>query len=74
MSALEIVPTEQRTISRLMENSFPAIKASDNVRTPLVSKHTVGYIHTLMIDTVTLLAADPPRASALQNERTSELE
>ena len=69
MSALEIVPSEQCTISRLMESSFPAIKATDNVRTPLVSKHTVGYIHALMIDTVTLLACDPPRARALRNER-----
>jgi hypothetical protein len=68
MSALEIVPSEHSTVTgmRLMELSFPAIKATDSERTLLVSKHTVGYrdihCHTLMIDTITYLSTEHPRA------------
>jgi hypothetical protein len=58
MSALEIV----------MQLSFPGIKETDGERTPLVSKHTIGYIHALMIDTVATLTTDPPRARALRNK------
>ena len=44
------------------------IKATDGERTPLVSKHTIGYIHALMIDFVTVLSTEPPKARALRNE------
>jgi hypothetical protein len=47
---------------------FPGIKATDGWRTPLVSKHTIGYIHALMIDSVTALSTEPPKARALRNE------
>jgi hypothetical protein len=68
MSQLQIVPSEQHTVTRLMELSFPGIKATDGERTPLVSKHTIGYIHALMIDSVTSLSTEPPKARALRNE------
>jgi hypothetical protein len=55
MSALAIVPSKLSTVTRLMGLAFPGIKATDDERTPLVSKHTIGYIHALMIDTVTTL-------------------
>jgi hypothetical protein len=56
MSPLEIVPSELNTVTRLMELSFPGIKATDGDRKQLVSKHTIGYIHALMIDSVTALS------------------
>ncbi len=68
MSALEIVPSKLYTVTRLMQISFPGIKGTDGERTPLVSKQTIGYIHALMIDTVTTLTTEPPRARALRNE------
>jgi hypothetical protein len=68
MSQLQIVPSEQHTVTRLMELLFPGIKATDCERTPLVSKHTIGYIHALMIDSVTALSTEPPKARALRNE------
>jgi hypothetical protein len=51
-----------------MELSFPGIKETDSERTPLVSKHTIGYIHALMIDSVTSLSTEPPKARALRKE------
>jgi hypothetical protein len=66
MSQLQIVPSEQHTDTLLMELSFPGIKAGE--RTPLVSKHTIGYNHVLMIDSVTVLSTEPPKARALRNE------
>ena len=49
MSRIAIVPSVNHTVTgmRLMECTFPAIRAADNLRTLLVSKHTVGYIHAL---------------------------
>ena len=68
MSELAIVPSQKHTVARLMELSFPGIKETNGERTPLVSKHTIGYIHALMIDTVATLTTDPPRARALRNK------
>jgi hypothetical protein len=68
MSQLQIVPSEQHTVTRLMELSFPGIKATNGERTQLVSKHTIGYIHALMIDSVTVLSTKAPKARALRNK------
>ena len=68
MSALEVIPSDGRTVTRILESTFPAIKAADDEPTPLVSKHTVGYIHALMIDSLTLLSTEQPRGRALRNE------
>ena len=68
MSELAIVPSLKHTVARLMELSFPGIKETNGERTPLVSKHTIGYIHALMIDTVTSVSSEPPKARALRNE------
>ena len=68
MSALEVIPSYGRTVTRILESTFPAIKATDDEPTPLVSKHTVGYIHALMIDSHTLLSTEQPRGRALRNE------
>ena len=68
MSELAIVPSQKHTVARLMELSFPGIKETNGERTPLVSKHTIGYIHALMIDSVTSTSTEPPKARALRNE------
>jgi hypothetical protein len=68
MSLLEVVPSQQHTVTLVMEYSFPGIKETDGERTPLVSKHTIGYIHALMIDSVTALSTKPLKARALRNE------
>ena len=68
LSQLEVVPSQKHTVARLMELSFPGIKETNGERTPLVSKHTIGYIHALMIDTVTSVSSEPPKARALRNE------
>ena len=65
LSELAVVPSLKHTVTRLMGLSFPGIKETNSERTPLVSKHTIGYIHALMIDTVTCVSTEPPKASAL---------
>ena len=47
-----------------MELSYPGIKETDGERTPLVSKHTIGYIHALMIDTLTNFSTELIRTRA----------
>jgi hypothetical protein len=69
MSRIAIVPSENHTVMRLTEFTFPAIKATNDLRTPLVSKHTVGYIHALMIDTITNLPTEIIRTRALRNKK-----
>jgi hypothetical protein len=68
MSELAVVPSLKHTVARLMGLSFPGIKEMNGERTPLVSKHTIGYIHALMMDTVTSVSSEPPKARALRNE------
>ncbi len=67
MSRIAIVPSEKHTVMRLMECSIPPIKAADNLRTPLVSKD--GYIHALMIDTLTNFSTEIICTRALRNEK-----
>ena len=62
MSAYEINPSKLLTINALLEGSFPAIKATNNLPTPFVSPRTVAYIHALIIDTVSQLHSDSPNA------------
>ena len=68
LSELAIVPSLKHTVARLMELSFPGIKETNGERTPLVSKHTIGYIHALMIDTVTSVSSEHPKGRALVHE------
>jgi hypothetical protein len=69
MSRIAIFPFEKHTVMCLMESSFPAIKAADNLRTSIVSKHTVGYMHGLMIDTLTNFPTEIIRTRAPRNEK-----
>ncbi len=52
MSLYEVNPAKLLA-SALLEGTFPAIKATDNLPTLFVSPRTVAYIYTLIVDSVT---------------------
>ncbi len=52
-----------------VNSTFPAIKSTDNKRTTAIPPKTVGYIHALVIDTVTFHSSEPPYARVLTNAR-----
>ncbi len=56
-----------------MERLFPVIKATDNERIPLVSKHTVSYIHALMIDPLTAAHTSSVRLKFFQPSTPSPM-
>uniref|UniRef100_A0A6T7ZSK3 Uncharacterized protein n=1 Tax=Cryptomonas curvata TaxID=233186 RepID=A0A6T7ZSK3_9CRYP len=65
MSLLHVSPrTSVRTI---VDSTFPAIKAMKDKPTPVVTSKTVGYIHALLIDTLTFHSTDPIYARAIAN-------
>ena len=43
--------------------------STGNKRTPMITSKTVGYIHSLIINTVALHNSDSPYARALRNEK-----
>jgi hypothetical protein len=49
MSAFQINPCTLLTVIRLMDCTFPAIKSTDDKRTPYVTSGIVGYIYALLI-------------------------
>ncbi len=59
-AAMDICPSKLLTVTTLMDGTFPAIQGTNNKRLPKITLRTVGYIHALMIDSVTLLQAAPP--------------
>ena len=68
MQRLQIVPGKNRTIHALMESEFPPIKSTNNKPTPYVTPKTIGYIHGLICDSITLFHSDACNAKALRNE------
>ena len=55
MSLYEINPVKTLTIEALVNCSFPAIKATDDIALPFVGPRTVAYIHALIVDSVTVV-------------------
>jgi hypothetical protein len=51
-----------------LESEFPPIKSTNNKPTPYVTPKTIGYIHGLICDTITLFHSDACNAKALCNE------
>jgi hypothetical protein len=68
-AAVDINQSKLLTVTTLMDSNFLAIQGTDDKRTPNITLRTVGYIHALMIDSVTLLQSASPNACALQNEK-----
>ncbi len=65
MSLYEINPVKTLMIEALVNGSFPAIKATNDVALPFVGPRTVAYVHALIVDTVTVLQTESPNAEAL---------
>jgi hypothetical protein len=53
------------TVHDVLNSTFPAIKSTDNKPTPAVTPKTVGYIHALVIDTLTFHSTEALYDSAL---------
>ncbi len=58
-------PLQAHHCARRREFYFSCIKSTDNKHTPAVTPKTVGYIHSLIIDTLTFHSTEAPYASAL---------
>ncbi len=74
-SAFEINPLKHLTVSAqpaLIDGSFPAIASTDNKPTPMVTSKTAGYIHALIIDTVTVNNSKSPLC-ARNSKRTNDM-
>ncbi len=60
MSKLLVNVCKLITVASIMDGSFPALKSTNNERTPMVSTRTVGYILAIIINCVTLQMLTPP--------------
>jgi hypothetical protein len=74
MPAWKVSPSSGTTIAALLDRTFPAIPSIDDIDfklpTPLITPKTVGYIHALIIDSVTSLHSESAYARALTREAT----
>ena len=68
MQSFKIVPGKNMTIHALLHKNFPPLKSTDNKPTPYVSPKTIGYIHGLIVDSITLFPTNACNARALRNE------
>jgi hypothetical protein len=70
MQHYEIILSKNRTISALMDATFLAIKSTGNIATPYVTTKTVAYIHTLIVDSISVHPSDAFNTRALDKENT----
>jgi hypothetical protein len=68
MQRLQVIPGKHCTIHSLLQSEFPPIKSTNNTPTPYVTPKTIGYIHGLLCDSITLYQSDTFNARALRNE------
>jgi uncharacterized membrane protein len=68
MSLLHVNPCKHNTVQDIVTCIFPAIKSTDNKPTPAITSKTIGYIHALVMDTLTFNSTEAPYARALQNQ------
>jgi hypothetical protein len=71
MPMYQIDPSKRLTVKALMDVYFPAIKSTQDQPTPFVSARTIGYIHAIVIDTVSANHSSLVHARAIQNETTT---
>ena len=74
MSLFHISPGKGSTVPKIVNTTFPAIRATNNKPTPMVTSKTVGYIHALVIDTLTFHSADATYARAIANSEVIRAE
>ncbi len=65
---LKDFPGKNSTIHSLLENEIPPLKSTDNKPTPYVTPKTIGYIHSLICDSITVFQSDACNTQALCNE------
>ncbi len=68
MTAFSIVPSQNMTISALLDRDFPSIKSNDNKISLFITTKTVAYIFALVIDSLNIFQQDSPHSSTLQHE------
>ena len=68
MSLLQVNPCQHNTVQDIVTCVFPAITASNNKPTPAITPMTIGYIHALVMDTLTFNSTEAPYARALVNQ------
>jgi hypothetical protein len=69
MAALQINPSKNKTIARLVVEKFPALKrAGVSVAAEFISIRTVAYILALIIDSISIPTEDSINTRALQHE------
>jgi hypothetical protein len=69
MPAFEINTCKQLTVTGLLDGTFPVITSADDTPLPVVTSKTVGYVHTLVINTVTPHNSNTACSRALGNEQ-----
>ena len=67
MSLFHVSPGKGSTVPKIVNDTFPAIRATNDQPTPMVTSKTVGYIHALVIDTLTFHSTDATFAQAITN-------
>ena len=67
MSLFHVSPGKGSTVPKIVNDTFPAIRATNDKPTPMVTSKTVGYIHALVIDTLTFHSTDATYAQAITN-------
>ena len=73
MSLLHVSPGKG-SVPKIVNDTFPAIKATNDQPTPMVTSKTVGYIHALVIDTITFHSTDATFAQAISNSEVIRAE
>ena len=74
MSLFHVSPGKGSTVPKIVNDTFPAIKATNDQPTPMVTSKTVGYIHALVIDTITFHSTDATFAQAISNSEVIRAE
>ena len=67
MSLFHVSPGKGSTVPMIVNDTFPAIRATNDQPTPMITSKTVGYIHALVIDTLTFHSTDATFAQAITN-------
>ena len=71
MSLLQVNPCKHNTVQDILTCVFPAIKSTDNEPTPAITSKTIGYIHALVMDTLTVESPSIlPKLSTLVHFKT----
>ncbi len=68
MQRFEINPSKNNTVHSLLELKFPPLKSTNNMPAPYVTPRTIGYIHSIIVDSITLFNSDGCNTRALSNE------